>query len=607
MTNLELAQEALRYAQERIKESSSALKTPDTETLRINKNINHMRQSTLDKQNSIKALYRVASPHSLIVKSRSKIITQFEVGNCSEYATLALRYIHKQSSIYAETMYIQDGDHAFVVIGRPIDTDINKPETWGEDAVVCDPWSDMVYPASEIPEKLQCFSGTTGKRAVYPRDPSTHKLHNELIINRPEQTKQILITDAICKINLIKYVISCTADSEDSRGIIANIDEEIQRLQSADNHEVIDMNSHLLEKHLNKYIASLLKFLKSLCDSKEIFEQRLNQLLECWINTYLINRAYYADINILIFMNKDVVFAILNAMRANTNPMFLNDTFSSINMDMLPFLNEDVLLFLLDTIADVVEPYRLNLLASNISSFLHLLVANEDKCNKGGAVCFMKWISKLNKENVVDQYAKITCTIHLPDRTTIHGGLLHLFTHMKNDACFDALLPKITLEQIATFLLDSDSHTLESYTYYRDRILQQLDIFKPMTGHDDYRPHELASYARLIRYSWDLQFIHCLEVYAKNREALQDTYKGKLGIDSFFGGYSRDDKLLAAQTMIASIKVGDFSITAQWETLPKAAKQGRLGAIMKRYIDGGMPDQAWLASPESVASPGLKR
>ena len=43
-------------------------------------------------------------------------------------------------------------DHAFVVIGR--EGTAHQPSTWGDVAVVCDPWARKAYPAKEIVSEM---------------------------------------------------------------------------------------------------------------------------------------------------------------------------------------------------------------------------------------------------------------------------------------------------------------------------------------------------------------------------------------------------------------------------------------------------------------------
>ncbi|ETO92365.1 Uncharacterised protein [Legionella longbeachae] len=107
---------------------------------------------------------------------------KFSIGNCHELALMALDYmIRNQPNVHAEVYSIEGGDHAFLVIGRKIDSDPEKPETWGDEAYICDPWSNHVYPAAEYLDKTKNFYYITtpdGRQINYIEDfdPSRHKM-----------------------------------------------------------------------------------------------------------------------------------------------------------------------------------------------------------------------------------------------------------------------------------------------------------------------------------------------------------------------------------------------------------------------------------------------
>ncbi|HGK6652029.1 TPA: hypothetical protein ACJ5DZ_003124, partial [Legionella pneumophila] len=46
------------------------------------------------------------------------------------------------------------GEHCLIVIGRVSGSDPNDISTWGEEAVICDPWAEKAYPLSEF-RKMQ--------------------------------------------------------------------------------------------------------------------------------------------------------------------------------------------------------------------------------------------------------------------------------------------------------------------------------------------------------------------------------------------------------------------------------------------------------------------
>ena len=61
--------------------------------------------------------------------------------------------------VEAELYSIKDSDHLFLVINRQQDSSQpDKPETWGENAVICDPFVNKAYRASQyIPELISDY------------------------------------------------------------------------------------------------------------------------------------------------------------------------------------------------------------------------------------------------------------------------------------------------------------------------------------------------------------------------------------------------------------------------------------------------------------------
>lgn len=91
-------------------------------------------------------------------EQRIKYVQKFSLGNCAELAYLALDYMmHHAPYVYAEAYTILGGDHEFLVIGRNFDSDPCDPFTWGDDAYICDPWADKVYPSIRYLSELKNF------------------------------------------------------------------------------------------------------------------------------------------------------------------------------------------------------------------------------------------------------------------------------------------------------------------------------------------------------------------------------------------------------------------------------------------------------------------
>ena len=64
-------------------------------------------------------------------------------GNCGQQAVIALRFIERMGALPIDMMFCPLTDHNFLVIGRDANSDPEDDSTWGGEAVVCDPWSDL--------------------------------------------------------------------------------------------------------------------------------------------------------------------------------------------------------------------------------------------------------------------------------------------------------------------------------------------------------------------------------------------------------------------------------------------------------------------------------
>jgi hypothetical protein len=74
----------------------------------------------------------------------------YHCGNCGEYASVAFMYCVRQSGIHS-LMYVDANpsvDHCFVVIGRNLESDVEKPTAWGDDCWICDAWDNKVFRTS---------------------------------------------------------------------------------------------------------------------------------------------------------------------------------------------------------------------------------------------------------------------------------------------------------------------------------------------------------------------------------------------------------------------------------------------------------------------------
>ena len=76
---------------------------------------------------------------------------QEECGNCGEYASVTFEYLMLNNCPFHVELaeYENPGNHMFVIVGRPIASDIARPSTWGLEAVVADAWAGNVIAARD--------------------------------------------------------------------------------------------------------------------------------------------------------------------------------------------------------------------------------------------------------------------------------------------------------------------------------------------------------------------------------------------------------------------------------------------------------------------------
>ncbi len=111
-----------------------------------------LRDAVTDMREEINYQYEKAKaledPQLAWFESNIEISSKYTLGNCYEFALQALDYIlNNAPHINAELFQIMRGDHYFLVLNRDAGSDRKKPETWGDDAVICDPWLDAAYQA----------------------------------------------------------------------------------------------------------------------------------------------------------------------------------------------------------------------------------------------------------------------------------------------------------------------------------------------------------------------------------------------------------------------------------------------------------------------------
>lgn len=79
-----------------------------------------------------------------------------QVGNCAELSWMAMDYLlDHYPEMKGEIFSLSGGDHVFFVLNRDPESSVRHPETWGDNAWICDPWANKYYPASKYFTELK--------------------------------------------------------------------------------------------------------------------------------------------------------------------------------------------------------------------------------------------------------------------------------------------------------------------------------------------------------------------------------------------------------------------------------------------------------------------
>lgn len=83
---------------------------------------------------------------------------RFRCGNCGELSAVAMRKLMTMHVRPLDYTSLSNGDHTFVVIDRLPNSRETDPLTWGDTAVVCDPWIRQAYQARELLTRMRHIS-----------------------------------------------------------------------------------------------------------------------------------------------------------------------------------------------------------------------------------------------------------------------------------------------------------------------------------------------------------------------------------------------------------------------------------------------------------------
>ncbi|QBR83742.1 hypothetical protein E3983_04850 [Legionella israelensis] len=156
---------AKEYARERILQGSTQLSNNEIPLWRTLHHMDGISTKRNLAKNTSRNLSLESDPYVRSFEADILISNKLSIGNCGELAYQALDYFLTETDFRAEVYHIVNGDHVFLVVNRDPNSDPAKPETWGSEAFICDPWANKVFNASDYQSELKNYYGNSGFEA----------------------------------------------------------------------------------------------------------------------------------------------------------------------------------------------------------------------------------------------------------------------------------------------------------------------------------------------------------------------------------------------------------------------------------------------------------
>ncbi len=137
-------------------------------------------------------------------KKLAKVAKKHGIGNCAEMSAVAYSYLKDKNLIKVAMLYLQGGDHAFIVIGKDPASDERDPYSWGLEAVVLDCWTNQFYPAAQIFEHMANHITHDGKVLF---DVKNHTIGFPREMPTYETIKWLYSTNANKKLDYAKFCV----------------------------------------------------------------------------------------------------------------------------------------------------------------------------------------------------------------------------------------------------------------------------------------------------------------------------------------------------------------------------------------------------------------
>ena len=222
--------------------------------------------------------------HLISYEEYVAITKKYSLGNCSELVVQAFDYIlnHADPAVIKAEMFTlcgkreeDHGDHVFLVINRSNKSISLFPDTWGPDAMICDPWANKIYPASDYLNQLGSYYYKDGKNFVESFDPSRHQVGHSFFNMYP----MILDTCDTSIFSLVRKAMGRVLNNTYCKVILPEVTsvlEILQQLQSdlCQMKLMLTNSHHQLIKTIDERILILQEAknnLKKLVEKKDFF------------------------------------------------------------------------------------------------------------------------------------------------------------------------------------------------------------------------------------------------------------------------------------------------------------------------------------------------
>lgn len=287
-TNLSLALEAVTFVRRKIAVSTNFYNREDAffnmspankiKNTDIVKQLGDCRKKKMDEK-KVELVLKKSTIDDAFARMYAvhKNSESFPFGNCYELACNVFFHLLDKTSQNIEVVEIdsgmEDADHVFVIIGRVPSSDLDRPETWGKNAIVCDPWARKIYPGSLLHTVLNDYT----QKAVdgFPILKKFNPDNQFLLI----KTQNVMTTDVFmnhCKLEKRKTDIDFSGKIPLELGMFHSTDDKTKKSPFAEN--ILDLIGPKEIGHPISTLRSQLHFfLKGKIPNKKSLLQSKNQ------------------------------------------------------------------------------------------------------------------------------------------------------------------------------------------------------------------------------------------------------------------------------------------------------------------------------------------